>query len=216
MISIDNYLELQVVGILLLVALTPLLNILMPSLRNENKFCSIFEDLKGSESAKFILVLVVAFVIGVEGNRLIDDFIDDVLDLEGKEEYATLYKSWADKKSDQPIKSLKVAEYKLGNDKDAEMTRNYFERHKFLMRILRGTAFSALLFLVMMILYRIFQSLKGEEWKLCKTRYTLIHYVIALMVLILFSVAYRLESTHYYKRVCELQTGVSDCELKIN
>jgi hypothetical protein len=228
MISIENYLEIQIVGILLLLALTPLLNIFVPSkVVNDARFCPMLADLGGSNSVKFILVLVIAFVIGAAGNRLIDDFIDDMLGIEGKEKYAQDYKAWAEKNyntsstannnqltanNNPPPKTLKVAEFELGNKKDAEMNRNYFERHKFLMRILRGTAFSALLFMISVIAY----CLLSAKLNLCETRYTGVHYWTAFLVLILFSAAYRLESTHYYKRVCELQTGVSNCELKID
>ena len=71
MFAIDNFIEIQVVGFLLLIAVSPLLNLLSPSLRDKEGFCPILDDVS-DKSARAVLI-VMAFCVGIAGNRLIDD-----------------------------------------------------------------------------------------------------------------------------------------------
>ncbi len=226
MFAIENFIEIQVVGFLLLIALSPLLNLVSPAIRVKEGFCPIIEDIS-DKSAKTIFLIVLAFCVGVAGNRLIDDLIDEVK-LQGDETYSKRFETWA-KESPKPetparpevnIKtgeftnpaepkrppSLKLAEYTVA--KDNEYARSYFERHKSLMRVLRGAAFASLLLLLSMLVYRLAQA--NKKLALCN-RYTTAYFIIAFALFMIFSFAYRRESTHYYRRVCELSTQIPKC-----
>lgn len=208
MFAIENFIEIQVVGFLLLIAISPLLNIIAPSLRGKDGFCPILEDVS-DKSAKAVLIIVMAFCVGIAGNRLIDDVIgSDFIGQEGDETYKEGFKNWA---SGYPYKlqSLKLAEFHVGGEN--EYARGYYERHKSFMRVLRGSAAASLLLLLFMSAYELARTSKKLE--LCR-RYPMAYFVIAATLFIIFSLAYRQESTHYYRRVCELYTNVPRCEFK--
>lgn len=198
MFSIESLIEIQIVGILLLIAISPLLNLLSPSLREQKGFCPFIENIP-DKSAKAIIILIMAFIIGVAGNRLIDDFIADVLYLEGREQHKkdeSDFKKWAVQNKKLEIK---LAEYYVSDN--SQTAKNYFERHKILMRILRGAAFASFLMLLSMLIYQI--SLSSKKLALC-SRYSSSHFIIVVALLAIFSFTYKLESEHYYDRVAEL------------
>ncbi len=85
MFSIDNFIEIQVVGFLLLLAISPILNLSMPSYRTTPHFYPLFENIS-EKSAKAVLLMVFAFSVGIAGNRLIDELFD-TLAIEGREEF---------------------------------------------------------------------------------------------------------------------------------
>ena len=62
MFSIDNFIEIQVVGFLLLLAISPIIN-LLTTFRDKEGFCPFFEDVKDEKSAIADLLLVLAFSI---------------------------------------------------------------------------------------------------------------------------------------------------------
>jgi cbb3-type cytochrome oxidase subunit 3 len=157
MLSIENYIEIQIVGFLLFFAITPFINIFIANYRKETHLCPLFKDITET-SAKIVLIIIIAFTLGAVGNRLIDDFIDDVLEKQGNEEYKKIYKTWAEENNklsdkDAKVSSLKLAEFELSAN---EMARGYLDRHKFLMRVLRGAAFAFLLLSFSMFVYRMF------------------------------------------------------------
>jgi hypothetical protein len=101
MLTIQNFIEIQIVGLLLLFAITPLINIFVADYRKKTHLCPLFEEIP-EKSAKIVLIAIIAFTIGAIGNRLIDDFIDDVLKKQGNEEYKEIYKAWANKNNKIP------------------------------------------------------------------------------------------------------------------
>jgi hypothetical protein len=208
MFEIDNFIEIQVVGFLLLFAISPLLNLLSPAFRAKEGFCPLLEDIS-HKSAKAVLLIIMAFTVGIAGNRLIDDFVgSNLINHEGHEKYEEVFAKWAAEDSTR-LQSLKLAEF---TDSDAsETAQKYFERHKSFMRVLRGAAFAAFLLLLSMLLYQFARAIKTLAP--C-SRYSLSHYLLAIAMLIFFSVAYVQESTHYYQRVCELYTHVPKCKFK--
>ncbi len=93
----------------------------------------------------------------------------------------------------------------------SETARNYFERHKSFMRVLRGAAFASFLLLLMMAIYQLAQ--KSMEFYQLETkskqplpcpRYKTAHFITVLVLFLIFISAYRFEAQHYYNRVFDL------------
>jgi uncharacterized membrane protein YiaA len=190
-----------VVGVLLLLGASPVLLLLFPAFSKQQGAFTFLRQIN-EKGMLAILILIAAFCTGVAGNRLIDDSLD-ALDLEGEEYSKADY--LALRKPDQP-QSIKLAEFQAARDSD--YTRAWLERHKLFMRVLRGTFSACLLFLIGMVVYRVAQWKWPES---VKSRYGVGHFVAALFLMAFFLAAYISESTHYYRRVCELTTGVPKC-----
>ncbi len=228
MFSIDNFIEIQVVGFLLLLAISPLVNLLTPALRVQEGFCPFFENIP-DKSAKAILLLVLAFSVGIAGNRLVDELFDG-FEIEGREEFETKcskkelckkdegcqkyveclqkkanstkeFDIWA-KANSAKLQKIKLAEYYVSDHSDT--AQKYFERHKSFMRVLRGAAFASLFLLFSMFIYRFAQRFRKLS-PLCH-RYSVAHLLVVFMFFLIFYFAYVCEAQHYYNRVVEMYT----------
>lgn len=266
MFSIDNFLEIQVVGFLMLLAISPALN-LSTTFRTRRGFCPLFDNIK-TESAKAILLLIFAFSVGIASNRLVDELFD-TLNVEGREEYqyknpvATRslrecfkvviqpsrelqferpsvnancigkyggkFNEWLLGKNDPTkLETIKLAEYYVSDH--SETARDYFERHKSFMRVLRGAACASLLLLLTMAIYQLTRTkrfrkssfytrrLKGKIYQLRRReivrknsrpalpceRYRISHFIIVFAFFLTFSLAYKFEAHHYYNRVFDM------------
>src|SRR6185295_3486586 len=206
MFDIQNFIEIQVIGALLLLAFSPVLILLVPAYSRQHgpfKFLGSITE-KGPRA---VFILIAAFCMGIAGNRLIDDSLGR-LDIEGHEPYEKPY-SELTRETSSP-RNVKLAEVQVAGAN--EYARGWLERHKSLMRVLRGAAVSCLVFLLCMSIYRV------RQWwwpKSVEPRYSSWVFLFTFSLAILFSLAYRSESTHYYRRVCELATGVPGCESAI-
>lgn len=127
----------------------------------------------------------------------------------GRNDYAdnSSLKLAAGEQPPDPPQDLRLAEYELGRVND--YARAYIERHKSFMRVLRAAALAAALFLLAMVIHE-WSRRKGSR-DTCD-RYLLPLYALTGFALILLTVTYAFESMQVYKRVCELSTGVPDCE----
>jgi hypothetical protein len=230
MFSIDNFIEIQVVGFLLLLAISPLLNLSTVAFRTKPGFCPLFDTIP-DKSAKAILLLVFAFSIGIAGNRLVDELFD-TLGIEGREEfeyqcpkekpdcprffqylcpenkidcpekYEYGYgKWWQEQKEKNNNKLKKLKLAEYYVSDHSEMARRYFERHKSFMRVLRGAAFASFLLLLTMAVYQL--ARKSKKLLPCN-RYKSAHFITVIVFLLIFSFAYRFEAQHYYNRVYDL------------
>lgn len=237
MFTINTFIEVQIVGLLLLLALSPVALAVARRYHDRPGFCPPIDGLQ-TNSAHAVLLVVAAFTLGVAGNRLADELFDDVLHVEGKEWYQQAYRCArvtppgraversvpacdaamrgvglssasisADVDGGLP-RTFKRAEYQRADSSDS--AAEYFGRHKLFMRVERGAAIAAMLLVVSMLGYDLSRLRRGAAmpW-----RYPVGAYVAASVAAVAFFVAYRFESTHFYERVCEVATSVDGCRL---
>lgn len=221
MFSIDNFIEIQVVGFLLLLAISPIINLLSKDLRTQEGFCPFFENIP-DKSAKAILLLVLAFSVGIAGNRLVDELFDN-LNIEGKESFqcernCLIPIFCSEKVKNCPVENktdfgkyydnnpgtlrdLKLAEYFVSDN--SKTAQDYFLRHKSFMRVLRGAAFASFFLLCSMFLYQLVK--RNKNFKSCD-RYNYSHFLTVFAFFLIFASAYYYEAEHYYNRVVEMYT----------
>lgn len=190
MFGFDVFAEIMVVGGLLLLALTPLFVRLSPWASREGGFLPAVDYLKEG-TGRYLIALFVAYALGIAGNRLIDDGLEVFID-PGRE-HSNAYRDWAVNKPDR-AKTLKLAEFVLKERSDA--VANWLDRHKSFVRVLRGAAAATVLLLLTMLAY--------ELSKPPRPRYRRVHFLGALLLLLIFSLAYYLEASAYKKRVHDL------------
>ncbi len=145
----ERFIEMPVIGAMLLLSLFPILAI-------KHRFSGAYRRfLRMLRTPARVGVLVgIAFVVGVVGNQLVDESFNAV--------------SWAiekvtgenkdkdkDKKKDKDACALPkdVVEYVVAGDN--EYARNYFERHRLFMRIDRAGFVAMILLLISMLIYRV-------------------------------------------------------------
>jgi hypothetical protein len=196
MFSFDIFAEIMVVGALLLLALAPIFVRLSTWAEQKPGFVPLVDYLKEG-SGRFVLVLLVAYALGVAGNRLIDDAVDAV-GIDPGSVYKERYRAMQDKPN-RP-KELKIAEFWLRERNEA--TAGWLDRHKSYVRITRGSMFACLLLLLTMTIYRLSRP--------SKPRYGLIQYGTTMLLLVVFASAFVLEAESYKKRVFELALELPD------
>lgn len=231
MFEFGQFIEIQVVGLLLLLALSPIL--LMPQgvrkgdgeqhekpklsdgprslgrrQASQQRWFGWSEDSHVRAGA----LVVIAFALGVMGNRLVDDLFGD-LHVEGREAIAisdsdTLFRatdssSWKLGNHRYLVDKVPRTKVKLKRDEYSEKENTpmiaYSERHRSFMRVLRGSAVAACLFLVLATI-RIGIDTRGRT---NSAPYTARDILAAGALMLLFTWAYFSESQHYYVRLCE-------------
>jgi hypothetical protein len=203
MFAIDSFIEIQVIGALLLLGASPFLLLIVPTFSRQQGAFAFLRRLN-DKGAIAVLIVIAAFCVGIAGNRIIDDLLGASA-YEGEELHTPAYSAIVNGTSCP--KSIKLAEFQV--PRDNEYARGWLERHKSFMRVLRGAFSACLLFFVCMLAYRV------GQWRrpgLLKPRYSVGHFAVTLLLFTFFFVAYVSESTHYYKRVCELATGLPGCD----
>lgn len=209
MFTINTYIEIQIIGLFFLVALSPILIAFVPSLRTKHGLFPGFDSIS-DKPVKAGLLLIIAFSIGIAANRLLDDYLDEIgLDPGG--EYKENFKcDWANSGG------LKIKEYNLAEivvRERSDVVNNLLERHKLFDRILRGAMVSSFLFLFSMFVYWLRLKLNNPPIP----RYFLRHYIVAAVLFIIFLLAYWSESSHYKKRVYDLYNQVpANIESKVS
>jgi hypothetical protein len=191
MFSLEIFAEILIVGLLLIFATIPILIRFNPALQEGGLFSIL--DVVGNKGAAAALALIFAYVVGIAGNRLVDDAFESVYESPGG--YKQLYKQWA-VNTNNPIVDMRVAEFELRERSEA--TWKWLDRRRSYVRILRGAIASFLILLVSMAIY--------EFSRPAKRRYQAHHFIAALLLLSLFIFAYIRSDIKYHKRVYELAT----------
>lgn len=195
MFSFDIFAEIIVVGGLLFLSLTPLIVRLTPLAESEGAFVPAVDYLKEG-TGRFLIALLVAYALGVAGNRLVDNGLD-FIEFDSGSEYKQKYENWAKTNNIKPT-TLKMAEFVLRERNEA--TAGWLDRHKSFERILRGAMAACGILLLTMTGYVLSSP--------SKPRYRQIHFFSVAIFLLIFMSAYHLESSSYKKRVFDLATNL--------
>ncbi|HEV2705344.1 MAG TPA: hypothetical protein VGV59_05440 [Pyrinomonadaceae bacterium] len=199
MFSINYFIEVQVVGILALLGILPLIILSSPSLRKRDGFFARLDSIN-DRTTKAVLMLVVAFSIGVAANRLFDDVLD-YAGVDPGHQHKLQFTKWGEAPENQgKAKRLKIAEFAL--EERSPAIASWLDRHKLFIRVLRGAAISFILFFVSMGIYKVTRHYKEG----IKPRYFARHFIATSILIIVFSLAYWLEAENYQQRVFDLYT----------
>jgi hypothetical protein len=200
MFSIKDFIEIQVIGFLLLLGVLPLIILFNPSLRNKDGFFAQLDEIS-DKTTKAVFLIVLAFSLGVAANRIFDDALDP-LGIDPGSQYKTDFKTWAESNKSN-VTSLKKAELALSERSEVE--RGWLERHKLFDRIDRGAFISFILLLVSMAVY----EATKKRFEVTKPRYSLRHFVVAFLLASVFFLAYWLESSSYKEHIYDSYTQLS-------
>jgi hypothetical protein len=186
MFSVQIFTEIFVVGSLLMLAVSPLLWSLLPT---GSRQAGITTSIRSVTNAPVMgaIIVVLVYSIGIAGNRLIDDLFDK-WKIDPGSAIKTDFASQA-AQAGWNVKSLKEAEFSLLQN---EGPREWLDRHKSFVRVLRGGCFASALFILTM--------LAGLPSK----RYTTAHFIAAFLLLAIFSTAYVRESQKYKEHVAAI------------
>lgn len=199
MFSINYFIEVQIVGILVLLGILPLIILCNPSLRKRDGFFAHLDSIN-DKTTKAILMLVLAFSIGVAANRLFDDILDYV-GIDPGSQHKSKFKIWADLPENKTkAQKLKIAEFALQERSPA--IGSWLDRHKLFIRVLRGASTSFILLFVSMGIYKV--TCRYKEG--IKPRYFVKHFIVTGILIVVFFLAFWLEADNYQERVYELYT----------
>lgn len=199
MIPAGIVVEILIVGLFFLVAISPLLLAAWPGLRSQWKP----ESIPQTKGEILVLFLLLVYPMGVVGNRLSDDVFEVLID-DTPLELKILQGKWTKKELEEELSDrgelipklkkkelYKVMEARLLQEDGA--IRAWLERHKSFVRMLRGGAFSALLFLLSVLVYKLIPGMaRRYPWKL--------NLAVFAIFLVMF-VAWRVETYGYQERV---------------
>ena len=195
-----QFIEIPVIGLLLLFGISPLLILAVQEWRSKDGFCPPLARIAElpDQGAGVALLVVLAFVVGMVGNQLLDFAVDDEWTI-GFHDYEELYADWREEKKPphlDEIPTLKVAEHHVAQDN--EYTRAYLARHKSFVRVMRAAAGAAILLLISMTIYEI--AARNQK------RYRPWHFAVTAAAMVLFVFAYLSEVASVNRRVFELAT----------
>ena len=185
MISIERFVEVPLIGMLLLASFVPLAALAWGPARLVRRSL-----LYGRRHEVAAAVIASAFVIGVIGNQLIDHVIDR-FQLDPKYNLPQIVESQG-----FTIK-LSAAEYLVASRND--YARAYFERHRIFMRVERAAATSAAFTFMTSLPYCVWRFRTGA-------RRTVLWLVVCLAVAIACWCAFATESKSFWERVALLAT----------
>jgi len=208
----QQFIETPVIGLLLMFGVSPLV-IALTAWRNQAGFCPPLKTIAGlsDKGSSVALLVVVAFVVGVVGNQVLDSIVDDELTI-GFPNYEKLYTDWRcqfpesmlrDVDSCKTCTTLKLAEHFVA-DGDHEYARAYLLRHRSAVRVMRGAAAAAVLFLLSMAIYQGAKS--RRKWPV--DRYKPWHFLATAAAVALLTFTYLSEVAAVNRRVFELATRV--------
>jgi len=201
----EEFLELPLVGILLLSAVTPIL-LATPSGHK------VWIYRNGSRRDRISLphlaasLLFIEFAVGIVGNQVIDAVIHDD-DVPSVDDYEELYKRWRRMQTAPVAPTLKTAEFHIAEKN--EFARSYLRRHRVIVRVIRASAAALALLMLSMGVY------EGERMrtKALKKRFTFGAFALAALLLELCVIAYATEVSQISKRVLELYTSKTPKEI---
>jgi hypothetical protein len=191
MFTVTTFIEIQIVGIFLLLGISPVIILLSPSLRSKGSFSANLDRI-ADKSLKAVFLAIFAFSLGIAANGFFSDNLG-ALGLYPGKNYQVEFSEWA-ARSKSNVDSLELARYILMERSDVMQSR--FERHVIFIRISRGAAMSSLLFLITMAIY---QLLCWRKPSMFKPRYTTAHFLITLVLFALFFNAYWRETNRYWR-----------------
>jgi hypothetical protein len=180
--STELFAEVLVAGILLTLAVSPILILFSPTARGRDGLVPCWGEWK----PWIMVVVALVYALGIAGNRLIDELYKS-----GNKLVDELHKCRIELKTQGSADFAEREELEVRDH--SEIARDWVERHKSYHKVLRAASFSSLLFLLSMIVYR----MSGPE----RPRYFARHYVAAMVLCLLFSVALIKESSHYRKNL---------------
>jgi hypothetical protein len=162
----ELFVEIVVVGILYTFAVSSILIACAPDARRREGVLAGFNEWA---HAKHVIVVAIAFVyaIGIAGNRI------------GWEIFKIVK---IDTITDPNRVEIAVRDH-------GEIARDFVERHKTYLKVLRAASLSSVLYFLSMLLYR--ASIQEHQ------RYYLRHYIGALVLCLVFSADFYLENEHY-------------------
>jgi hypothetical protein len=140
---VERFVEIPVIGALLLLPIVPWLYAAKAG--TPQVLASI---LSWSRSRRAILALAVVFVLGVVGNQLIDIPVEGVAFVSPKDEYEAEYCPAPDSPP-----TLEGAEHVIATR--SEYAREYFDRHRMFSRIDRAAATGMFLLLLSVVAYQL-------------------------------------------------------------
>lgn len=202
MIPAGIFVEILIVGLFLLLAISPVLFAMWPGLRLQ----WTSEGNSGVRSEILVIVLLLVYPLGVLGNRFSDDGFEVLID-DTFLELKYLRGEWTKRELQEKLSDrgqiyadlerseiYKVMEARLLQEDGA--VRAWLERHKSFVRMLRGAAFSALLFFLCVSVYKLIPGLPHRyPWKLN---------LLILVIFLAMFIAWRLETYGYQERVVVL------------
>jgi hypothetical protein len=194
--------ELLVVGLFVLVALTPLVGVIAPALERSDGAGLLPVQFPGEKKVGAAFVLAVAcYATGVVANVLIDETANRIADFSGDERDAVEAKLKLEKRPGA-VKTFKAAEHALRERSEA--VRDWLDVRRSYIRIERGLAASCLLFLAatgVAVLLRRRDKKAGakSEWKRVGRSV-----VVAFVLLVLATLAWRAQETKYAEYVGRL------------
>jgi hypothetical protein len=175
----ELFVEIFVAGILFAVGISPLIIWLSPRKPNTE---DLFPGLsKWSEWQPWIIIAVaLVYALGVGGNRLAEQLFQAI---------------------GAGLNDLRNAEWCMRLHGDA--AREWVERHKSYLKVLRAASLSSLLFFLSAWAY----SKYGQ-----KRRYVAKHFFGAAVLFIFFSIGFGFERYHYTKDLSERYLDVKECK----
>ena len=196
MLSLDVFTEILVVGLLVLLSVSPILIRLSPTAAKAEGLLPGITSLAGKSVGVF-LALVLAYSLGIAANCLVENTFA-ALGIDPGSQYRTQFERWAKEKND-PVQELEIAEFFLITRSDA--LKAWSDRHRLYIRVLRAASFSLALLIITMLAYTVSKPQRP--------RYYPRHFLAAIILFIVFSFAYWLQSTNYKERVYDLYKGLS-------
>jgi hypothetical protein len=219
----SQFLELPVIGLLLLAGLSPLFACFSSRLRaSRGPFRGLERIVKLPERGIGVtLLLVVALLAGIVGNALVDSFVNDSW-AGWKADYGCLYELWRAEyrqsgdvrlpyqELNQPVApTLKAAEHAIGNG-NHEYSRAYLLRHKALLRVLRAAAVAAICYVLSAAAFEILR--RKLNWN--AGPFSFIHFAVAILVVVLLTTSYFEEVADVHKRIFGLYTNQDASQFK--
>ena len=163
MIPAGIIVEILIVGIVLIIAISPSFYLFREKSKTEARATIPILDLLTAKKEILVLLVLLIYPLGIIGNRLSDDITEVIYDIpvikyvkmkflqSDKWNKDTLYKAYKTHNTETEYEEkeiYKIAEFKILHSKSG--TNLWFERHKSFIRILRAVSSFSLIMIIMM------------------------------------------------------------------
>ena len=197
----EEFVEVPVIGLMLLLGMLPLL-LGSHRLLKKGVRVRIASPIGGELSLPHLaaLAVVVAFIVGLVGNQVIDAVVEDDI-VPDVDRYEHMYKTWRRSVAEPKLApTLKTAEFQLADN--SEYARTYLRRHRAIIRVIRAAVAGLMLLLINMAVY----ELERRRTRQMVKRFTFLTFAAAILMLQLCLIGYVTEVSQISKRVLELTT----------